>query len=248
MTNITKRENELFKRWKPRIDGGFFSDGVPFPDDYEKSAIRTVFVLREPNFKKSERGVSLDLREHLQKADESNWWVQRLSYLCAGITRCWNGTCDSAPSDSPSPVKDLRPFGFIQLKKSPGGGRSICEELRHVATRDKDLIREQLKIYEPQIIIACGLGGCSTFRLLRDTVFCADDRIRPIGTLPPWECLKVIDPQIAPKPFYLLAAYHPSAFVSKEKKLGKLCSDYKTIVSEMEFQACRKPDDQREKK
>jgi hypothetical protein len=111
--------------------------------------------------------------------------------------------------------------------------QSKGEELKEAATRDKDLIREQLAIYEPQIIIACGRGHPSTFRLLRDSVFCAADRARPIQKLPR-DAVKCVDAQLAPKPFCLLAAYHPSAFVSKETQRSRLCSDYDTIVREME--------------
>lgn len=235
MTSITKQENDLFQKWEIALrrhgaDGGFYSDGVPFPEDYEKSYVRTIFVLREPNFEESDRNRPDDLRERLQNGDDSarRWWVQRLGYLCAGITSCWNGIYDSAPSDRFSRAEDLRPFGFIQLKKTPGGGKSICKELEHTAARDREMIREQLGIYKPQVIIACGLGRCSTFRLLRDVVFSTDDNV-PFMTMLSRECVKIT----ARQPFYLLATYHPSAFVSREKKRDELCIDYKAIVKKI---------------
>lgn len=50
----------------------------------------------------------------------------------------------------------LQKICAINLKKESGGNVSDSNEIRGAAIRDKALIREQIDIYEPDIVVACG--------------------------------------------------------------------------------------------
>jgi hypothetical protein len=52
----------------------------------------------------------------------------------------------------------LRSIAAINLKKISGGHTAHGGDVRVIAREDKDLIKEQIEIYDADIVICCGTG------------------------------------------------------------------------------------------
>jgi hypothetical protein len=224
--HITKAENKLFKKWAQDLrkkgiltkSERIYEDGIPFPEIYSKCRVKTVFVLREPNF--DDEHHYYDLREAIKKSNNGvEWWEQRVGPLCRAILPCATG--DKEPHE-----ECLRYFGYIQLKKIGGGPQATPGAIMAAVERDAELLREQFNIYKPDIVIACGLGRNNPFSLLENVLFagqceCLISRIRPR------QCTKRTR---GGKTFYILEAHHPSARSSKEMRMEELANNFYSLT------------------
>jgi hypothetical protein len=57
-------------------------------------------------------------------------------------------------------------FGYLQIKKVGGGGRSNAEEICAHAVQYASTLKQQLELYRPHLVIGCGVGRSSPARLL----------------------------------------------------------------------------------
>lgn len=55
--------------------------------------------------------------------------------------------------------KYLKKIASINLKKTPGRHTSIAKEISMGAKNNKEIIKKQVDIYQPNIIICCGTSG-----------------------------------------------------------------------------------------
>ena len=69
-----------------------------------------------------------------------------------------------------------RGIAFIELKKKPGGRQSVDGEIKKFVKRDRDLLKEQILLYSPDIVICCGRGEGKNAELLYDYVFDNPDK------------------------------------------------------------------------
>ena len=230
MNKITNRENAVFKRWAVKRVG-FCKDGLPFPEDYCRSKVRTILILRETNGK-----TGGDLREHLRNVPRMDFWGSKVSPWCCGFANDGLGlraVWKEALSNHSNPgwVRNaLRPFGYMQLKKEGGGATSKAVELRKAAINDQGMIREQLAIYAPQIIIACGLGTPTTFDLLCKFVFQIPENDRRVKRFRnKRRYAEIIDRELSPRTIYLIEAFHPSARESRQAMFNETVSNFRQI-------------------
>ena len=229
---ITVHENALFRRWKRKRKLPFVKDGVPFPAIYKDSSIRTIFVLREANHGTNPK--SEDLRLLLQTTSH-RFWLQKMSPWCHGLThyalnttRSWNQT--RAKDFNPSTA--LQPFGFMQIKKIPGRANAIHREVKRFAEEDISLIRKQLSIYSPTVIIACGLGTGNIFDLLLKTVFLESEKqILTLTKRNRRRYAKIIDAEVNKEPFYLIENYHPSSRGTRFRIYKELIATFRQVMS-----------------
>lgn len=237
MKTIEELEEELFREWKKtdtgRFKDNFFHDGVPTPERYLQTTIRTIFVLREANFD----GVRKDyhLRSELTTSPHPFWkgkiapWCFGLADLDSSPNELWLQAM-SIKNNTAQCIDLLNQFGYIQIKKAPGRATSIPRELAEAARLDGDLIRRQLAIYQPTVIVACGVSRPTTFDLLARHVFpgslvrCRDQYKH--------RCAKVEDGHSERPPMFLIETLHPSHRKSREKVFKELIADFRQVVNE----------------
>lgn len=160
---IHEKENLLFSKWaKERT--GFVADGVIDEDEYLNSRVKIMFVLKEVN---DSGGGNWDLREFVREGARQQTWdlITRWVYGIRNLDKEINWS--SIENITIGQRKDvLKSICAINLKKSPGGHTTNAEDFYKVALNDKQYINEQVKLYDPDLIICCGTG-----ELFSDLVF-----------------------------------------------------------------------------
>ena len=236
MKTIAAQEEMLFQEWKrkyPLSAGiGFFRDGVPSPDVYLGTKVRTIFVLREANFGGHQK--DYDFREELRNSPHP-FWKQKVAPWCFGLANHTTGVDEiwsrarSIKDDKGHCIEVLNQFGYIQIKKAPGHSVAKASEVEQFARDDKDLIRRQVAVYRPNVMIACGLGHPNTFNLLLGEVFncpSGGQRIPETGS----RYAEISDPALSPDSIFVIEAPHPSHRSSREKAFRKLVTDFRWVV------------------
>ena len=129
---IIERQNSLFEKWKIEREG-FIADGVVDEEAYLSSKPRVVYLLKEVN-----GGQDWSLTDYISAGGRAhtwnniarwqyNWRKERLQSICA-----------------------------VNVKKTSGGCTSKKDELVETAFQDRKFLKEQIEIYNPDIIICCG--------------------------------------------------------------------------------------------
>lgn len=237
MNTMEERERELFDEWARNYPSGFYRDGVPSPDHYRSSRVKVVFVLREANFKNEQGEVDLkhyDFRDELRN-DPQPFWCRKISPLCYGLGKLaddlpatWAEA--SAVSHNRSEcIAVLNRFGFVQMKKSPGSSVINPELLVDAAQSEQALLRRQFEIYQPDIIVACGISFPRTFDLLTETVF--PDAANGTGQAAfKRRCAMVQTCKSNGSPTFLIETSHPSHRGRRKEVFDQLMSDYRQAV------------------
>lgn len=159
MNQIRSREDCLFEEWrKSYAQGAFVIDGCPNPEKYLASDHRIVFVLKDANLGNKFEGLLYDQRNELE-FHPHRWW-RTIGLWCSAIryNRSWADHCDSV-TDQSSIACALSDFAIIQLKKIGGVGAISNQSLTDTVLKDREMIRRQISIYEPNVVVACGNGN-----------------------------------------------------------------------------------------
>lgn len=152
MNRISEKEDKLFEAWPSRQES-FVRDGIVDADEYARSRVKLVFVLKEANAP-GERG---DLREFLRGGGWGPTW-NNVTRWVEGI----EGLPCIVPWDKLSEVDNnrrkrvLRKIVAVNLKKEPGAGVAEYDQLREATRRDRQSISKQLSLYAPNYVICCG--------------------------------------------------------------------------------------------
>lgn len=158
--NIRKKEDLLFEQWRKKYPNDFVIDGAPYPEVFEISMSRCLIILKDVNIDSADEKRDFPLREQLAEAPH-NWW-RTIANWCEGISRI-HGNETENPSWSELqkvPLADcLKPFAFMQIKKNTGGGSVDADTLGKHTQANKSEIREQINIYQPKMIVCCGVGN-----------------------------------------------------------------------------------------
>ena len=220
MGSLREREDELFGGWKVKRPNRFAKDGAGC--EYENSKIKILFILKETN------------------NTDCNWDGRlRLDggMMCKNgtpIKHTWNNIfcwasylMDNKPLiDCKSPdkaeerAKIFKKIAAMNLKKESGGSQSKYDEIRSVAIEDSALIKEQIEMYMPDIIICCG----------KELIF---NRIKSIfaGNVEQMVCknARIIKITLNGKTTTVLDFYHPQAR-KKKPELFKLLEEAKECL------------------
>ncbi len=153
---ILNEENELLKQFKERIPGAFWEDGIVDPDVYlhHKNFPRILYIMKEANAE----GESDDLRKFLRGKSQGQTWntVARWNYAIYNNFPSWNEII--AINEIELRMKWLSYCAVVNLKKSPGEGSADINSVHRVAEKCKDILIQQIGLYEPHFIICCGTG------------------------------------------------------------------------------------------
>ena len=155
---LRRREDELFAEWKtvPGVEHSMFiKDGVVDPDTYLEMKPKVMFLAREPHWEKP--GVYDDMRRYLNEGvDWPRWHV--IARWTRALTTSehvpWTDVDDEANRDFKN--KELRKIAFVNIKKQGGGASVKREELIAYTKACGDLVKRQIEMYKPDVIVCTG--------------------------------------------------------------------------------------------
>lgn len=162
-------EDQLWTKWRAAYgsDGArIVRDGIGEPDSFERSKKRLLFVLREPH-----GWDGADMRDQLRQGVKYAVW-RRIAEWAAAILLDYppfNDICDTSIQDAA-----LRQIAVINVKKLPGGSSASQWEIDDHAFRHRDLLRHQIDVIAPNVIVACGTFGVMRW-ILEDNIAAVSD-------------------------------------------------------------------------
>lgn len=220
--NIREKENLLFDQWKTRYPNDFVIDGAPYPEVFESSMSKCLIILKDANIDPADARQDFPLRKQLSETPD-DWW-RTVANWCAGISRI-HGNETENPSWSElqkTPLTDcLKPFAFMQLKKTTGVGSVHAGTLIEHAKNDRTEIREQINIYQPKMIVCCGVGNLVADVLKDDT-----KNLEWKETL---RGVRYVQLQLSRQKTFLIDYMHPSARAAKNVVCFGLLDAYREI-------------------
>lgn len=159
--SLREQEDELFTRWRLERPG-LITDGIVDEVAYLSSTRRILFVLKEVNSSETQ---AWDLRGflygggHAATWDTITRWVEGIRALPVDLA--WEAV--SQPKLTVNEridrrINALRSIAVINLKKTPGTHTANVKQLYEAARADRDLIWQQIHLYEADLIICCGVG------------------------------------------------------------------------------------------
>lgn len=164
---LKEKESELFKRWRSERGYKYFiSDGIFDEVEWNKQGIKILFVLKEANW---ENG-NVDLCEYLLSETGSTYW-KTWNNIARWIKAILiSGEYPRSVSKSDKSFW-LRKVAAMNLKKVGGDSVAEDETIYSYALSDKQYLKEQICLYNPDIIICCGRGEGKNADILYDIVF-----------------------------------------------------------------------------
>ena len=146
--------DELFVEWRTALgaDGKrFIADGIINEPCYLAAPVKILFLGKEPN----------------EPSEVANWdfrveWAKDPNWKHADQAKRWtHGILNDFPTWEEAvrpPENSLRHVACINVKKTGGGSSSVYDDIAHHAITHAELIRKQVAIIGPDIIIG-GLRG-----------------------------------------------------------------------------------------
>jgi hypothetical protein len=149
----------------------FFEDGILNQDAYDKAEVKVLLVLKEVNDKvdkDDERG-DWSFMEHLERGP-AGMWLAAARWCMAILEGARAGTMpdfdQSTGQDGTGPSiksagrdelhRALQQVAVLNLNKLGGGRSTDATKLALRAKQDADLLRRQIDLIAPDIIVACG--------------------------------------------------------------------------------------------
>ena len=156
---MKEQEQELFAKWKGTEKEGwkrkkFIPDGIVDVQSYLDSKIKVLYILKETN-----GFIEGGLAKYLKGGGRASTWnnVTRWQY---GITNIYKdirwGEIETISNETRK--SQLKNIAIMNLKKEPGEEKAVSKQIWNYALEDKDLLKEQIQIYSPDVIICCGTG------------------------------------------------------------------------------------------
>jgi hypothetical protein len=164
---IRQRENKLFKIWSKGIVD-FSSDGVVNESNYHSSNLKLLFLLKETNGTEGH----FDLRAFLANCDRKHTWdnVARWVFGIRNIHRDVNwGELENISDDQRRQL--LKSIVAVNLKKAPGGHTTNNKLFMEAVEKDRAYLKEQISLYDADLIILCGSIVASGFDLIYENSF-----------------------------------------------------------------------------
>lgn len=160
MVNKIDTHEKLFKEWRERYNNSlkaydFVEDGIIDPTRWEKSPCKILFILKESYHARGAKG-DWDMRRGLLETHkgpfgQTFWKTAYLSYILLQLIQ------NKIPN-FPDKKEVIEPFlssAIINIKKPVGNKLSDINDLNEIARKDSDLIKRQIELIKPKIIL-CG--------------------------------------------------------------------------------------------
>ncbi len=153
--SIYQAEEQLFEQWQGSREG-FVRDVVVSETDYLSSRPKIAFILKEVN---DPDGGGWDLREFISEGGRPQTWdnITRWVYGIRNLNSIPGWEFYSEITND-FRIETLKSICALNLKKSPGTHTTDHASLNAVANEDKDYVRNQYSIYDPDLTICGGTG------------------------------------------------------------------------------------------
>lgn len=175
--------DELFKTW--RAEGGvrkpfsvFVEDGIV--DENQYCGRKILFILKdlhldEKNRAQYEQQGYIDMRTHVCDKEDWRTWNPIAMWSKALLEDNIKSYADASPElADKQAIRDayLSRIAFMNLKKEAGYAYASDDCILHYAEEDARFIRQQIKLIDPDLIIAC---GAVVFDAIRTHIFNTQD-------------------------------------------------------------------------
>jgi len=155
-TPLTDQLNALFLKWHSHSsdpEEGFLTDGIIDEAKWKESKRKVLFLAKEPN----KPCDGHDLRRLWSK----NIWNTPDTWAY-GLQNLERARIPDYADALVSPGSAFWSSAMVNLKKTPGGGKSNSERLRESVAKDWGFIQQELDIISPDVVVCCG-----TFAFIR---------------------------------------------------------------------------------
>jgi hypothetical protein len=150
--NIEKL-NELEKTFSDVYDNNVIFDGITNINEYKKTPVKILWVLKEPN---DPNQASWDLRKLHKNITEYSEWRRTYKLIIKISFAIIHNLFDYKLVPNEEKIKDiLNNIAFINIKKVGGFSRSTNKIIRNIYAKNKDVILKQIKYIDPMVIINC---------------------------------------------------------------------------------------------
>lgn len=155
---MKNEEKLLFDEWK-KDKVNFIEDGLVNEQEYSNSKKKVLYILKEVNGGKNVNK-KWSLLAFLKKGGRSQTW-NNISIWQFGIqtikqSHKWSDLVKL--KNKKFRISQLESIAAINLKKEPGGNTAKMNIIWDYAWNDRELLKRQIKIYNPDIIVCCGVG------------------------------------------------------------------------------------------
>ena len=154
--SIKKLETKLFKQLKIN-NLSIVTDGIVNEKEYLDSKYKILYIMKEVN---SYQNGGWSLTEIISNGAIPQTWdnVARWTEGILNLEKDFDWEYLSRDNDIRRSIY-LKKIASINLKKTPGRHTSIAKEISIGAKNNKEIIKKQVDIYQPDIIICCGTSG-----------------------------------------------------------------------------------------
>ncbi len=152
---MIKKEKILFEKWrKKRIN--LIEDGIVDEESYKNSNIKILYLLKEVN---DITDKSWSLTKFLRDGGRAQTW-NNIARWTRGIRNLdkemsWVDLEKITDKDRKEYLKSIC---AVNVKKETGRNVTNIKELEKYRKEDSELIKEQIEIYKPDLIICCGVN------------------------------------------------------------------------------------------
>ena len=163
---IKEKEKELFTRWKAeRSYASFIEDGVFNEDEWNKQAIKILYVLKEANWADGNG----DLCQILLSEKSSNYW-RTWNNIVRWTQAIRHGGEYQKRVTKADKTECLKTIAALNIKKVGGNAVADNDEIRKYGECDASFINQQIELYQPDFIVCCGRGTGKNAAILHDCV------------------------------------------------------------------------------
>lgn len=168
--HISEQQQMLFTELR-KTDPDIIMDGIVDENYYLSAKYKIVYILKEVN-----GGQGWNLTDFLKNGGRpQTWnniarWTEAILEIGNGVEKDWNYWLNN---NEERRLKYLRYIGAINLKKTSGTYASNGKEIFQAALNNRDIVKKQIDLYQPNIIICCGTGDA-----FADTYFAKDETIQ----------------------------------------------------------------------
>lgn len=154
----TQQLDDLFKGWKSTYElseaARFSEDGILNEEMWDGAKLKVLFVLKE-------RAKETD--DFRKVAYDKPWWeIGYMNYFLQNTTKTYIPDFRDIKQNESEIYRYERMSAILNLKKVMGGSTSIYGQIYDYAERDKDNIKREINIIEPDVMV---FGG--TFEIFK---------------------------------------------------------------------------------
>ena len=156
--NRTELINALLFEWQNsdiQYSDNFRFDGIIDEEKYQNASPKVLFICKEPNSKNHNERFVGDFCKEWREEGAQYPFAYRIAEWSYGIQNKFPPLDELFNLKSwETPYRNaLSSIAFMNLKKSPGRGKSLYSEMSNSLKREKRFILEQINLIAPEVII-----------------------------------------------------------------------------------------------